>query len=496
MSSYKTILIAGRLRDLATLRTVLTHCPIDTWKRGKYFFSAVSQVALENNPTALEFLLHHGANLNYAVLGAAMAGNVALVDDLLQRGASLNWAVFGAAQEKASVIINDPTKESIGLIDNLLQRGANIRYAVFGAALAGNKIRVEELLERPGANINEALEGAEMGHQHRLSKTLRTRPEVDITRKTFYEQGAALHGPKSLEKQLKKLGNAANMDNAALGAGMRGDLRSTKKLLRLGAQSQAGSRGAAFAGKTTVMLTLLGNNPPKKNVNETIHGAAKGGHTVLVETLLKQYKANINFAIQGTACSGHTDLLEKLLKNSKQKKISIRHAIKAATQNGHLTSEENVFRFLVFFKDDKIRKKFTETVDPSKRIKEKIKHVHYFKNQYDFDIPQAITTQQNKLIENWPLQDVSARENREDRWYLVVFWFMQCAPHLSKKTNADIVFEITQFIFPSLSENKAQELHLKINHSLLKYSIFPSSNASMKKNTSSLEQQRFQNRML
>ena len=48
---------------------------IDEHAEGKYNYSALSRCAQENNRDAVEWLLKHGAQINYAGYGAAIGGH-------------------------------------------------------------------------------------------------------------------------------------------------------------------------------------------------------------------------------------------------------------------------------------------------------------------------------------------------------------------------------------------------------------------------------------
>ena len=70
--TYYAILEAARKRDETALKSALSNTLIDTSKPGKCYFTAVAQLALDNDTDSVNFLLEHGANKNYAAYGAAL----------------------------------------------------------------------------------------------------------------------------------------------------------------------------------------------------------------------------------------------------------------------------------------------------------------------------------------------------------------------------------------------------------------------------------------
>ncbi len=127
--SYQKIYDAATKQDTRELHQAIDLDCIDKSKQGTYYFSAVSQLAKENNIIAVEFLIKHGANINYAAQGAASGGHKDFSEALISRGANINWAAQGAASGGHK-----------DFAEALISRGANINDgAVYGAAIGGHK---------------------------------------------------------------------------------------------------------------------------------------------------------------------------------------------------------------------------------------------------------------------------------------------------------------------------------------------------------------------
>ncbi len=113
--SQQEIRQAAKDRDVVKLQLLCAIDSIDCWKKGGYYYSAATELAVAKDYGSVEFLLSHGANLSYAVLGAAVARDHLYVKALLNRGASITYAAMGYAE------VGELTK-----VYELLKFGANV----------------------------------------------------------------------------------------------------------------------------------------------------------------------------------------------------------------------------------------------------------------------------------------------------------------------------------------------------------------------------------
>ncbi len=131
-------------------------------------------------------------NINCAILGAARGGHTALLNKLLaESGANINQAILGAAIGGHTALLNK--------LLALAESGANINYtyATYGAAMGGHTALLNELLKNPGdTNIDEAIHGAARGGHTALLNELLAKPGADI----FY----ALYGAEENDQFKRK----------------------------------------------------------------------------------------------------------------------------------------------------------------------------------------------------------------------------------------------------------------------------------------------------
>lgn len=108
-SKYASILAAANALDSDALTKLVEYDSIDIWPQASYYTAAITELARQveqpydaAHPSAaaakVEFLLAHGSNISYAVLGAALANNATYVKALLARGANITFAAMGYAE--------------------------------------------------------------------------------------------------------------------------------------------------------------------------------------------------------------------------------------------------------------------------------------------------------------------------------------------------------------------------------------------------------------
>jgi hypothetical protein len=134
---FELIYEAARELNVEALKILLESICIDVWKKDKYNFSALSQMALENNRQAMDLLISHGSNINYGARGAALAKNHVLSDRFIKEGANINEVACSAVEV-----------EDIDYAESL--ENVNINYLVKGAGRAykGCKLLILDSLEK------------------------------------------------------------------------------------------------------------------------------------------------------------------------------------------------------------------------------------------------------------------------------------------------------------------------------------------------------------
>ena len=137
-NTFNAICEAAIAQDEAALTEILeTNCiNIFSWV-GHEIMPPIQHLAAENNQDAVQFLLDHGANIHFAVMGFASRGakGQIQVDSLLAQGGKDTFAVIGYAKAHA-----------VKQVDSLLAKGASRLAAARSYASAGYDNEAEELL--------------------------------------------------------------------------------------------------------------------------------------------------------------------------------------------------------------------------------------------------------------------------------------------------------------------------------------------------------------
>lgn len=133
--SQEEIYQAAKTRNEQMLHRLCEVNSIDMWKTRSYYYSAATELAAARDYESVEFLLAHGSNLSYAVLGAALAHDHSYVKRLLSRGADITYAAMGYAES------GELTKAY-----EFLKLGADLSRVTVAAAKGLNAARIDERL--------------------------------------------------------------------------------------------------------------------------------------------------------------------------------------------------------------------------------------------------------------------------------------------------------------------------------------------------------------
>jgi hypothetical protein len=274
--SYESIYAAAKNLDPIKLKQALTITCIDEWKPGTYYFSAASQLALENNKTAVNFLLTYGANITYVAIGAAMGGDLNTAKSLLKAGADVKWVAY------ATVLGGH-----IEFAKNLLIYNENVISFIAGAAARmGNKDSLMELLA-PYPSDNEIID------------------------KKFICMNAGISGNQILCDALLSneiFPNFYAMDQVAFGVGFAGHNAYCERILTKCRAAiyyypvMLSAAGAAMSGNKKYAEKLLGHLKQNTDIlwglKKMLEYTAQAGRRAYAEELYKRYEKLHEFAFR------------------------------------------------------------------------------------------------------------------------------------------------------------------------------------------------------
>lgn len=255
-------------------------------------YNAMYLLAKEGTPYSVRALdyLHKkwGANVNWAIMGAAAAGNYGLIRKLLADGAMVNYAMYGAGH-----------RGDRELIDWLKARGGDVFWAVTGAAGSTNRELYDE-----------------------LNKEAEAKDKSRIPSGGTFLLGASLVDNPTLFKQLveSEASAGALIVNSIVAAAQANNKGSLKQLLETPLDENFGKKAdwlimGAYAGHHDGLMREYMKR--KTQVGWAAQGAGYGGHLDLIEYLLRKApdksKVILNFAAQYAARKGDTHLVIKLL---------------------------------------------------------------------------------------------------------------------------------------------------------------------------------------
>lgn len=249
--SFGEIVAAARAQDADALENALKDgTDIDTQRRGDPFLTPAAHLALQREERAVEFLLTHGANINYIAMSYARDGCHTQVENCrVQHRANVNYIACGYARGQ------------------LRDEGVEEYRRVYG----GYDDRVEEYRNVYKANIN------------------------------FIAMGYALAGRHSRVEHYRKLGASANY--IAMAYAMKDDRFKVEEYRE---QHHVNINyiaiGYAQGGHHTRVETYreLG-----ASVNLIAQAYARGGYHLQVESYRKQHNADVNFIVMGYEIGGY-----------------------------------------------------------------------------------------------------------------------------------------------------------------------------------------------
>ena len=156
---------AARTSNATLLNKTLQQCPIDQYKLGDHAASfpgcypAITQLAIENNCTAVRFLLSHDAKVDYAAFGAAIGGHQSLLTEMKEKGATAyriaNGAALAGNEPLVLTLIARAKAEDATPGDDIC-----LTEIALYAACAKQWALVATLLQNPEVNIGWVLTGA------------------------------------------------------------------------------------------------------------------------------------------------------------------------------------------------------------------------------------------------------------------------------------------------------------------------------------------------
>jgi hypothetical protein len=294
----------------------------------------VMLLAKEGEKEAVQFLIDKfEASLNHAVLGAALAGHVELVWQLISQGASLNYALLG--------VIDNENKKNDELKEKLINRGANL--------LGANSMRLRlKWIAWATVEINARPVSSHSSRDHLYS----------ISR-YIAETGEA----RPLNCLLKSV-----------------ELSKPYNLIKLYVLNMLNM----FADKFESCL------------DGAIHGAAKGGHIILLNSLIEYAKEK--------GCEG--PLRSAAVCGAKEGKY-----LDAAR------SRSEILQFISFIDDLKLRKKLIKKViregglvDSIEIILPKVNQINGLLRNINFDFAQTQSWQ--SVLHCWFLQGIQLVKGR------------------------------------------------------------------------------------
>ena len=246
-------------------------------------FTAIYQHAFECNEDAVSLLIKSfGANINLAAQGAAHGKHQNLVKTLCSAGADLKYVLMGSAQA------ND-----IDNVQSYLVQCNDVNAAVWGAARGGHVELVKFLLTK-NADLVSAFHGATMGKHKKLADMLFeiiTSGTDRIDALCHAAQGAALCADwKNVEAYILE---GASRSKAVQGAAMGGHFEWARQFTTI-TEKAAFLIGAARGGHTNEVMTILKRS---SLIYEAIENAALNRHFKLVNTLSERYGINSHRAI-------------------------------------------------------------------------------------------------------------------------------------------------------------------------------------------------------
>jgi len=284
------------------------------------------------------------------------------VNSLIERGGLILWAIYGAAlgrhRDLMEALLNDLIRyDHKGVVLNPDDIKQGLNYAVLGAARSGNRVLVNELLER-GASLNIVVRGAALGRYRDWVMEL-VNHNASLTEAI---SAAAQAGDAALVAELFPRGKEQDMRRTVVA-------------------------NAAFGGHADLLEQYFSDNDAN-HIQTAFVNAARGGHGGLVQTLLLKVPEGERkvwlgmYAALGAAQGGHVALLDEYLGANKDSQSSLSGMIRGhqfdlmniilqrnknnprlpstlihcAESNGYLKTEKQATVFLAKIRDPDVRK--------------------------------------------------------------------------------------------------------------------------------------------
>jgi len=296
---FSEIYNAAKTSNLKFLEEISNSRCIDEWESGKDHFSAITQLAYEEDRKSVELLLKYGSNINYAVKGAGLSGNLSYINQLLKRGASINWAILGTSEGKHRTIT-----------DRLKENQDYHEWVIKGACLGGDfdyaKECVDNYLGLSGEkNLIALIENTALsGNQQQARDFIEQYQEqndlhllVKLYEAFFRGTVQGAHPLSSEEEASWRL----CMGSIAQGAGRGGHFELLRALLKHSNSTYEAIKGLAEAGHYDLMKELLTSESHKFSA---VCGAAGGGQRFLLKILVPQISSpSSNYSLLADALS-------------------------------------------------------------------------------------------------------------------------------------------------------------------------------------------------
>lgn len=263
--SFETVYQAALNLDEVALKMAMVTGSIDQWKTSTLFVSAAAQLTSEGRFKSVEFLLNHGANINFVVFAAAASGQIIYMNELMLRGASATYAAVGTAMNG-----------DVGQTTRLLKRGADPRYVVFGASMGKSKDYANELLTKYPLALNMAIEGAALSENWDYVDELLNKDNADIN--SALKRAAHLGNQERVKVFLSRAN--ANRSYAILGAAQGGLIDDAKEM-----DEEANHNNWIISGATDTGSKFY---IKERQTDILLRSAARSGHTMLAQELLRQ----------------------------------------------------------------------------------------------------------------------------------------------------------------------------------------------------------------
>ncbi len=443
-------------RDEAALSQMFQNTSVDC-TYGRYPATyLLAKEGTEESVQAMDFLCkRYGANVNWAIMGAAAAGNFRLVRKLLKYGAMLNYAMYGAGQ-----------RGDRDLVNWLKARGGDVFWAVSGAAGSDNR-ELYNVLNNEAERINKSRSPG--GGDFLLGGSLVDNPVLfhqlmdSGASQTLLVQTILAAAQVSDTKFLANLlnrelerGLATKTDWVIMGAfaGHQDALR--KQYMRRDSQVLWAAEGAGYGGHLNLIEFLIRKLPERKQkiLNSAANSAALNGHASLVHLLWARgahacpYPERLDDGfLDRAAAGGNIQILNEchvaVLKYGKEvRPVIIANLEKGGFINGNV---DDTLRVASFINDDQLREMFVTAA--------------HEKNK---ELNPKFLFRKATLLNNF-MKKYSLNYNQALAWNRPEIRTLLLPRGLAANVPYDVVKHIASYVVP-LTEFEVNELVEKLKH--------------------------------